>query len=251
MRDIKDYAEKYTVDYFETQYMVKYRRKKVLAILNEHKPKNILEIGCGLEPLFKFYRDFESYVVVEPSSAFCDNARSLAENLSGKIKIFNALFEDYDGDKCFDFIVLSSLLHEVEQPEKLLAAIINASSEKTLIHINVPNSNSFHRLLAWKMGLIQDVHTLSAQQKKFQRHNIWNMDELKKIIGSVASQNNRRVEFEAEGSYFVKPFTQAQMEQCLNFGIFNENLLDGLDDMIEFMPKLGAEIFVNCRFIGE
>ncbi len=250
MRDINDYTAKYAVDYFETRYMVKYRRKKILETLDKHKPENILEIGCGLEPLFKFYRDFDTYTVVEPSAEFCDNARSLAENLSSKIKILNAPFEECALDKNFDFVIVSSLLHEVEQPEKLLAAIINAASDKTLVHINVPNAKSFHRLLALKSGIIKDVHAFSAQNKKFQQHSVWNIDELKEFIGEVAAKNNRRVEFESSGSYFVKPFTHAQMEQCLNNGVFGENVLDGLNDMIEFMPELGAEIYVNCRFIG-
>lgn len=77
------------------------------------------------------------------------------------------------------------------------------------------------------------------------------MDGLKKFIGEVASKSNRRVEFADSGSFFVKPFTHAQMEQCLNNGVVGENVLDGLDKMIEFMPELGAEIYVNCRFIGE
>ena len=251
MRDINDYTAKYFEDHFETRYMVKYRRKKILEIMDAHKPKNILEIGCGLEPLFKFYRDFDSYTVTEPSAEFCDNARALAENLPSKIKIINAFFEDCTLEKNFDFIILSSLLHEVEQPDKLLAAIINVATEKTLIHINVPNAKSFHRLLALKAGLIKDVHDFSAKNKKFQQHNVWDMDGLKEFIGEVANQNNRRVEFQDSESFFVKPFTHAQMEQCLNNGVFGENVLDGLDKMIEFMPELGAEIYVNCRFIGE
>lgn len=250
MRDINDYTAKYSADYFETRYMVKYRRKKILETLNAHKPKNILEIGCGLEPLFKFYHDFDSYTVVEPSATFCDNARALAENLPSKIKIVNGFFEDYSGDESFDFIILSSLLHEVEQPEKLFAAIINVASEKTSVHINAPNAKSFHRLLALKAGIIKDVYALSAQNKKFQQHSVWDMGGLKEFIGEVAAKNNRRVEFESSGSYFVKPLTHAQMEQCLNNGVFGEKVLDGLDKMIEFMPELGAEIYINCRFIG-
>lgn len=46
------------------------------------------------------------------------------------------------------------------------------------------------------------------------------------------------------GSYFVKPFTHAQMEACLENGILSEKLLDGLDRMTKYMPELGAEIYV-------
>ena len=53
MRDIHDYEIKYKEEPCET-YQVKYRRKKVLELLKKNENKYILEIGCGLEPIFQF-----------------------------------------------------------------------------------------------------------------------------------------------------------------------------------------------------
>lgn len=53
MRDINDYTKNYNIASFE-DYKVIYRRKKVLEIMQKYKPKRILEIGCGMEPLFNY-----------------------------------------------------------------------------------------------------------------------------------------------------------------------------------------------------
>lgn len=55
----------------------------------------------------------------------------------------------------FDFIIISGLLHEVPDPKKLLQSIYKICKQDTLVHINVPNVYSFHRLLAYEMGCIK------------------------------------------------------------------------------------------------
>ena len=50
-----------------------------------------------------------------------------------------------------------------------------------------------------------------------------------------------------QGSYFLKPFNHAKMSLLLKEGVINEELLRGLEGMIEFCPRFGAEIFVNCK----
>ena len=69
MRNINDYTTTYKQSDFES-IQVKYRRKKVLEQINKFESKRILEIGCGLEPLFSFYDKFEKYIIVEPSKEF-------------------------------------------------------------------------------------------------------------------------------------------------------------------------------------
>ena len=75
MRDINKYTEEYIKSDFE-EYLVAYRRKKVLEVLNMVSHRRILEIGCGMEPLFKYIPEeqFEEYTVVEPSVSFWRNA---------------------------------------------------------------------------------------------------------------------------------------------------------------------------------
>ncbi len=53
MRNIENYVEKYTKAGFE-DYKVLYRRKKILEVIEKYHSKKILEIGCGMEPLFQY-----------------------------------------------------------------------------------------------------------------------------------------------------------------------------------------------------
>ena len=53
MRDINDYTSKYLQEGFE-DYQVMFRRKKIIEILEKYRHNSILEIGCGIEPMFAF-----------------------------------------------------------------------------------------------------------------------------------------------------------------------------------------------------
>lgn len=241
MRDIKDYTKNYVNLVFE-DYQVMYRRKQVLAILGQYSHKRILEIGCGMEPLFKFLdsKEYDQYVVVEPSEEFYKNAvKESSEN--SKISCIKDYFKASEEIKKykFDFIICSSLLHEVEDPEELLKDIALVCAENTIVHINVPNANSFHRLLAKEMKLIDDVHEMSEQNKLYQQHHVYDKEKLNKVV------ENAGFRVAEAGSYFVKPFTHKQMFDMLENHIIDEKVLDGLYGIGKYFPEYGSEIFVN------
>ena len=50
-------------------------------------------------------------------------------------------------------------------------------------------------------------------------------------------------------TYFIKPFTHAQMRACLDNNIFTEQVLDGMWNMSKYLPEYGAEIDC-CRRQG-
>nr|WP_287990742.1 methyltransferase domain-containing protein [Ruminococcus sp.] len=140
-----------------------------------------------------------------------------------------------------DFILCSSLLHELEDPEKMLHDIYEIANEKTVVHINVPNAYSMHRLLARESGLIDDVKAFSERNKLLQQNNVFDMEML---ITMVERCGFRVIE---SGSYFMKPFTHWQMQKMLDEGIIDTHILDGLYGMSKFFDEYGSEIYVNCR----
>ena len=117
MRDISDYEIKYQTEPCEI-YQVKYRRKKVLELLEKYEHKKILEIGCGMEPLFEYYSDFDKMVIVEPGEVFVENAQKKMQETELDITCIQGFLEtSVEQVKMeqaeFDYIILSSLLHEV------------------------------------------------------------------------------------------------------------------------------------------
>lgn len=140
-----------------------------------------------------------------------------------------------------DFLICSSLLHELEKPDDMLLAIHDSMDEKSVVHINVPNANSLHRILARDMRMISDVHSLSRQNIKLQQQTVFDLDSLISLVESCG------FEVIDQGSYFVKPFTHKQMQQMLDEKIISEETLDGFYKLTEQLPVYGSEIFVNCR----
>ena len=245
MRDIDKYTEDYNQPNFE-DYQVIYRRKRILEIMKGYQPKRILEIGCGMEPLFQYINfGYDKYIIVEPSERFFDNAINLAKG-NEKVIGYNSCFsstEELKNSK-IDFVICSSLLHELEQPIELLQSIAEICNENTIVHINVPNANSLHRLIAKEMGLIQDVHDMSERNKLYQQHNVYDLETLKASVDLVGFKVLE------EGSYFVKPFAHGQMYEMIKQDIINENVSEGLYKLERYLPEYGSEIFVNVS-VGE
>lgn len=190
MRDIQEYTRNYVRSNFENMYQVTYRRKNVLKQMGKYSHKNILEIGCGMSSIGEVVENFESFTVVEPSKAFIKCAkRSWRENAAStfdKVSFINGFFpEDFLGKfsrKKYDFILCSSLLHEVEDPEILLEGLAQIANEKTIVHINVPNAYSFHRILAYESGIIKELQEFSERNIAHQQHNVFSLNSLANVV---------------------------------------------------------------------
>lgn len=248
--NIYDYTNNYLEPGFESK-QVAYRRRFVLEQINRYHPKRILEIGCGIEPLIAFLPyNPDKYVIVEPSDFFAENAIKKRTGIEGEKEYVSSSFEvindyfkaDREYSKYdFDFIVCSSLFHLVEDPNDIIHAIRMASNDNTITHINVPNADSFHRILAQKAGLINSTNEFSDRDKKFQHQRVYDIDNLTEL---VALNGFEVIE---KGSYFVKPFSHNQMQRLLDEKIIDERVLDGLYSIIDLIPGMGSEIFVNCK----
>lgn len=248
MRDIQNYEVKYQEDPCE-KYQVKYRREKVIELMCSCKHETILEIGCGMEPLFEYVSDYRQMVIVDPGDTFILNAKKRAEESESSVVCIQGFMEERAQQAkavCdhYDFIVLSSLLHEVDEPETLLESVYGICSEETILHINVPNANSLHRLLAKEMGLIQDVHEVSDLQKKLQNNRVFDLDSLCEMVD--------RCGFEVleTGTFFPKLLSAGQLEKMLQHGIVKDDFFEGLNKMIKYIPQYGSEIYVQVRKKG-
>ena len=241
MRDLDRYEADYIATYGFERHMVRYRRRQIRECLAWYPHRNILEVGCGLEPLFLHLDEWASYTVVEPGRQFAERARQLAP-LERNVDVHCVRIEDaaaaLDG-KTFDFIILSSLLHEVADPTGLLAAVRNLCTGGTLVHINVPNARSLHNRIAVKMGLIPDVFAQSLLAERMQRRSTYDLVTLEELTTRSGFHT------QSFGSYFLKPFTSQQLQSMLDQGIITEQVLDALFDVNSDFDGLGSEIYLN------
>lgn len=241
MRDIDKYTTNYLVQDFEI-YQVEYRRKMIAGQIEKYQPYRILEIGCGKEPLFQYIKGKE-WVIVEPSKAFCQIAENKKDS-DDDVHVLQGFFEEYVYElekENFDMIICSGLLNEVEEPENLLEGIFKICNEGTVVHINVANAYSFHRILAKNMGIITSEHEKSERNKMFQQNMVFDMESLQEMV------EKHQFRILDRGSCFVKPFAHWQMQELIEKGVIDKKVLDGLYNMVQDFPMLGSEIFVNCK----
>src|SRR5262252_7958285 len=115
MRDLKKYQADYVNLPFESE-QVRYRKRTTVESMRRYNARRILEVGCGLDPIFMHFADFESIDIVEPSEIFFRGAEKAAKGRAN-IRLHAGTLETAAprlADHRFDFVLVSSLLHEVE-----------------------------------------------------------------------------------------------------------------------------------------
>jgi len=232
MRDIDKYKDDFLNLEFE-RIQEGYRKRKVIEILNRYKPKKVLEIGCGVDSIGNYYNC--ELVVIEPCVDFAKSVKNA--------KVINDFFENVDINEEFDFIVVSGLLHEVTDVNKFLEKLKKVA-KKAVIHINVPNAKSFHKLLGVKIGKLNSVYDKTQTHIKLQQNMVFDMG---KLVGLI---NQYGFEVIEKGGYFVKPFSHMQMQKMLECGIIDKKILDGLYELKE-LEEFGSEIYINMKVRDE
>jgi 2-polyprenyl-3-methyl-5-hydroxy-6-metoxy-1,4-benzoquinol methylase len=240
-QNITAYEEAYSASDFEV-LQAKYRKKLLLELLEKTTPKRLLEIGCGWDTIGNSWQGYTHLTIIEPGSQFANKALLDTAN-QGNVSVIEAFLEEAGSqlNGQFDLILLSSLLHEVEDPSAILKCVKAVCGPETLVHINVPNAKSMHRLLALEMGLIQSVSEQSVLQQTFKQPRIFDLESLKTLADETG------FEVVSKGSYFMKPFTHAQMHTLCQTGFIETAMLDGLWALTRHFPENGSEIYMNMR----
>jgi protein-L-isoaspartate O-methyltransferase len=237
-RDLTSYTEQYRRLPFEPVQAL-FRRQRVLAEIARYAPRRLLEVGCGHSSL---HTDLSGMhiTVVEPAPEFASKARS-SVMAGSDVTVIEACLEVVDPpERPFDMVIVSCLLHEVDHPKALLAAVRQMCGIDTIIHVNVPNARSLHRLLAVAMGLIGRPEEYSQTQAAMQQRGIYDMESLESELAAAGLVVRER------GGLFVKPFTHSQMQDLVDQGFMTPSMLDGLGRLAETLPELGSEIWVNA-----
>jgi len=240
------YATSYSADYDYESVMVHYRRQLVLERVRWHSAKRVLEVGCGLEPLFVHDQEATEYWVLEPSSQFFENAQAKASQhpsarvLKGNLEDNYSQLEGLD----FDMVLLSGLLHEVSEPDRLLGAARRLCRSNTMLHVNVPSALSFHRRLGQAAGFLSNLEEISERAVQLQQKRSYSPAALRAAI----EESGFRVC--QEGGYFFKPFTHKQMSRWMGEEKSRDRIEQGLFELGKQFPDLASEIYCEAKIEG-
>jgi 2-polyprenyl-3-methyl-5-hydroxy-6-metoxy-1,4-benzoquinol methylase len=240
MRNLEGYTDEFLSLPFErTQEL--FRREAILECITTNGYKNILEVGCGIEPIFTSLPDSINCTVVEPSTRFFEIAKVKAKNYKNA-QVVNVTIENFEKDSDYDLVILASVLHEVIEKEAFIKKIWQLSSDNTTLYINVPNAKSVHRLLAVSMGIIKEATELSSTQIKMQQMSTpYTVQTLSSFL------NKSGFSVSSYGTLFFKPFTHEQMQNLINTGFLTNDMLRGFCGMTQFFPEFGSEIWLMAN----
>jgi len=236
--------EKYAVDYLDADntfehYAVKYRREVVLSSIKRHNATKILEIGCGAESIFEFLENKQGFII-EPSNHLLNIAKNKLHK-SNNVNILNSTFESSEIDlKKFDYILISGVLHEVDDVDHFFSKLLEASVE-SVIHINVPNGNSLHRHIGMRMGILRDNLDFSIFNQRYQIMSVFDLPKLRKLV-----QDHTFTEIDA-GYYGFKPFTHMQMDKLMKNSDFGLDVVRAMYSVADIIPEFSTEMFIELR----
>ena len=129
----------------------------------------------------------------------------------------------------------TGLLHEVRSPNLIPSAVGQFIAPECRLHVNVPNPESFHRVLAQAIGLIVDTKVMSERNDDLQQNRVHDMAALRARI----AQNGLRAI--AEGGYYVKPFSHSQMMEVLSQ--LGADVMERLYELGQKPPQSASEIW--------
>jgi SAM-dependent methyltransferase len=220
-----DYTEIYDP---ETDFDARYTLATGRRVARWLRPGDrVLELGCATGLMTAMLTgEGRSVLAVDRSEAYL--ARLRGRRLAG----VEALLADFGalGDVGrFDHVVLTSVLHEVDDPATLLAIVAEQRLARGgLVHVSLQNPLSLHRLVALEMGLIDSLTERSDRGLRFGTRRLWLADEVAALAVASGLEERHR-----EG-VFLKPLANGQMAEL------DAAVLDGLERAARHLPAHGA-----------
>lgn len=185
------------------------RQTEAAIHILKNSPRNILEIGSGLNPISNYLSDsIENgllLIILEPDPEFFVQLTLLSSanrNIIPKLLTLQDYVKNMSEEITFDFIVINCLLQEIEDPIEFLRLAKTILNKNGKIWISVPNANSLHK-------------RFSSIENEFQKTFFgrkWNF-AAQDIEGIVSGTGGKIVLMQ---SRILKPFPDNQLKELMN-----------------------------------
>lgn len=239
-RDLDDYLIQFNQLPFE-RIQEKFRKRKILDLIDRHNVEvgKLLEVGPGINPLFPFLGKFDYTVALEPINEIY---RWLLESHNNKsnVEIVNSDLEKFiahNNKDRFDMVILSSVLHEIPNPEIILEKIYDILKVGGLFFVVVPNNQSVHRLVGEKIGITKSLNELTETERTLQQYSSYSP---KILTNQLENHGFKVIEI---ATCFIKPLPHAGMQEAIDSSLISDDDLEFLYRISSLLPDFGSEIF--------
>jgi len=175
-------------------------------------------------------KEFEQLHLVEGAKSLLDQIPDYPNVVKN-----HSLFEDFETTERYDTIVMSHVLEHICTPLQILTKIRSWLRDDGVFLVSVPNARSLHRMVAVEMGLLANEYQLNQRDKDLGHYRVYDLDSLRKDVVDAGFKVRH------SGGYFLKPLSNAQIEQN-----WNQQMIDGFYKLGAHFQQNCAEIFVVC-----
>jgi len=225
---LDDIAKIYSEDKGFENTLMKY---KILEITKFCKGKTMLDIGCGVGTLTKALSPFFDHVTaIDGSKIKIQKAKK--NNSAINIKYIHTIFEEYNPEMKFDFIVSTNVLEHVNNPIFFLKKIKMLLSAKGRVVMTVPNALGLHKRIGRAMGLISNFYQLTTEDLKKGHKRIYDSMSLKNEFLSAGYQ------IKHIGGILLKPLSHKQMVS------WDVRIIDALYEIGQELPEYCSSLII-------
>lgn len=242
-RDLGSYLDSYNSLPFEIHQEF-FRRNALLELLASIDFGVATEIGCGRSSIFEFWSPKLKSQTVEPIGLLLDEAKARIRRpeiwtgycaRAEEVSYENTLIES-------DITIMSSILHEVEDPSRLLNAAIKFTKPGGILVVIVTNKESLHRILGVHLGFQAGLNQKTLTEIRMQQaHGAYSISELtKELLEHGLEVINIK-------TFFPKLFSHVQMQEFLDESLITFEFLKSMEALSDSLPGLGSEILAVSR----
>ena len=187
---------------FDNEILLTWYPKRVLQ--HAGAAVSLLELGLGHGYTTDiFARRFNRHVVLEGSPAVIENFRDKYPGC--RAQIVETWFETFSSDERFDLIVMGFILEHVHDPVEILRRFRDFLAPGGRMFVAVPNAEVLNRRLGTLVGMLDDVTTLSDNDRLLGHQRYYTVNTLERDVVKAGCSVER-----IEGIY-LKPFTTRQI----------------------------------------
>jgi 2-polyprenyl-3-methyl-5-hydroxy-6-metoxy-1,4-benzoquinol methylase len=203
------------------------------------KGRHALEMGCCDGYMTSLVApQVASLDVVDGSTTWLERTR--ARNLPAT-RFFLSLFEEYEADRRYDVVFATYVLEHVADPQQFLARVRALLKPDGLLLLVVPNARALSRQLARHMGLLPDLHSLTANDVNHGHRRVYDRVSLNRELESAGFLQV------AQGGLMLKILADFQMDKLIEGDVLGAPQLDGLYKLGLEYPDLCGSLFAVAR----
>jgi 2-polyprenyl-3-methyl-5-hydroxy-6-metoxy-1,4-benzoquinol methylase len=198
-----------------------------------------LQVGCAHGDQTNLLAErFGDLTVVEPARAFLDLAAARAPP---GVRFVEALIEDFEPDRPFATILFSHVLEHVADPAGCLARLGSMLAPGGRLLVVVPNAEAASRRIAVKMGVLEQLESLSESDVAAGHRRVYRLDTL------TADARRAGLAVVDTGGIFFKPLANFQFDALIGGPLIGEAFMEGCFELGKEHPSFCASIYLAAE----